>query len=672
MRFLNFHMLLVTICLIIGIILAYEFLPNNISIYKVTAIFLCCMFIFFIVRKFHIRHIIHTAFALLLVVAFGSILLLFSNSKYHQNYYTSKLKLHENAFTFKITEVLKPNNFYYKYTAIVTETNNQSTVGDIIINISKEEKLQFKPDDFVISSVTPKSIPSPKNPNQFNYKKYLEHQGIYAQLTLTKNAFYYKPSTARSIKRYAYDFRLFLIQKIDNLKLNDASNAILKALLLGYRDDISAENYTTFIDAGVVHILAVSGLHVGLLLIIISFFLKPLEQLKHGKVIKTVITIAILIGFAFVTGASPSVVRAVSMFCLYVMGKAISPRMHNINIAILSLFFLLIFKPLYIFNVGFQLSYAAVFSILLLEPIVSNIWKPNNQIIFYFWKILTVSFAAQIGVLPLSLYYFHQFPGLFLVSNVLVIPLIFLIIIIGIALLVLSFTTINFSPVSTVYQFLIYLLLNITKWVAHQETFLFREIHISISHMICSYLILICFIYAMNSKKTMALYSVLLSIIVLQATILIEKITPKNEQKFTIYQVYKHTLISRKDENHLLFYTDTISDNILRIITAEKVSNTIIDFEKLKNIYWYNNYKILLIDKDGIFNIPDFKPDFIILRNSPKINLETVLLKSNPKAIIADGSNYPALVNLWKKTCKKQKLPFHYTNEMGAYILELH
>ena len=276
-------------------------------------------------------------------------------------------------------------------------------------------------------------------------------------------------------------------------KFNFSPNelSIINAIILGQRNNISNDLFESYKNAGAIHILAVSGLHIGIILLLLNFLLSPLERIKNGKTIKLILIIILLWIYAFIAGMSASVIRAVTMFTAIAIGW-ISDRPSNIkNSLIVSFFFLLLIHPLFLFDVGFQLSYTAVFSIVLIQPLIIKLWHPKWKPVHYFWQLLTVSFAAQLGILPLSLYYFHQFPGLFFISSLVIIPFLGIIIGFGILIIILALFQILPQILVDIYSFIITSMNNIIDLVAQQESFIFQEIYFSIVLMISFYLILI-------------------------------------------------------------------------------------------------------------------------------------------------------------------------------------
>jgi competence protein ComEC len=339
-----------------------------------------------------------------------------------------------------------------------------------------------------------------------------------------------------------------------------------------------------------------------------------------------------------------------------------------------SLFFLLIFKPFFLFDVGFQMSYLAVFGIVILQPKIYKIWKPKYVILDKFWQLTTVSLAAQVGVLPLSLYYFHQFPGLFILSNLIIVPVLGLILMGGIV--VILFALFNILPhfLASFYGKIISLMNNFVSWISNQEDFLFTEISLSLTLMFIIYLVIIFGISFFINRKPKRLVYVLISIIILQGFLLYEDHQQRNKDEFIVFHKSRNTIIGERRGAYLSIRHDLDSTfiNQLNAITAYKVNqnvkvNTV---ENIPNIFTFRNQKVLVVDSLGVYKISDFKNQIILLKQSPKINLERLIKKLTPKQIIADGSNYKSYVKRWKATSEKLDIPFYDTSKNGAFILK--
>jgi competence protein ComEC len=333
---------------------------------------------------------------------------------------------------------------------------------------------------------------------------------------------------------------------------------------------------------------------------------------------------------------------------------------------------LLLFKPNFIFDVGFQLSYCAVFSIVTIQPLLSKLWTPKNIIVGYFYDILTVSFAAQIGVLPLSIYYFHQFPGLFFVTNLVIIPLLTLILMTGMISILLSVMGIYFSLLVKFLSELIGLMNDYVNFISSFERFIIKDIPFNYVILISSLLTIIFILIYIKKPTFKGIISALSAVFIFQISIIGSIVFHKNKNEFIIFQYPKKTILAHKENNSIVLHSNDSLVNSNYLIKNYIQSNfgEIDSISPLQNIYFINKKKILIIDEKGIYQLPH-KPEIILLTQSPKINFERLLTELKPEIIIADGSNYKTLIEDWEKTCRKKNIPFHSTSEKGYYRIRL-
>jgi len=460
-------------------------------------------------------------------------------------------------------------------------------------------------------------------------------------------------------------------QLILDLKRNDFGKneiAVFQALILGQRREISNELYKDYAAAGAIHILAISGLHIGILLFLLNYLFKGFDRLKYGKVLKTILIILLLWSFAVLTGLSASVVRAVTMFSFLAVGLQLKRKTSALNSLSLSLFILLLINPYYIFQVGFQLSYLAVFSIIMFQPMIYGLIKPKVRIVDYLWKLSSVSIAAQIGVLPLSLYYFHQFPGLFLATNLVILPFLGILLASGLLIIILTFFDILPSFAAEIFNFILNKMNGFIEWIAAMDSFIFNNIQFSLFQTLSFYLILIGVLLFTKKPSYRRICIVLISILFFQISIFqFNNHIPLTET--VIFHRSRQSLFGSKDHKKLSIYSDIeVEDYVLQDYIRER-SIEEHDQHKIPNIVDLSGKLSLIIDSAGVYKLENFKPELLILRNSPKVNLDRLIDQLSPKQIIADGSNYTSFVNKWKITASDKKIPFHHTGEKGAYII---
>ncbi|NJO90405.1 MAG: ComEC/Rec2 family competence protein, partial [Chloroflexia bacterium] len=220
----------------------------------------------------------------------------------------------------------------------------------------------------------------------------------------------------------AYDLRSSILSVYQSSGIQGDEFAILAALTLGVKDYLSDEIVEAYSDSGAMHVLAVSGLHVGILMAMLNMIFSFFWKRKKLLVLKSIIILVFLWLFALITGLAPSVTRSALMFSFFILSKNSGKRPSSYNSLAAAAFIILLFNPNALFHVGFQLSFLAVISILLFQQKLYRTIDIKNKYLDYFWQLTTVSLAAQIGTTPISIFYFHQFPIYALLTNIIVIP----------------------------------------------------------------------------------------------------------------------------------------------------------------------------------------------------------------------------------------------------------
>ncbi len=329
------------------------------------------------------------------------------------------------------------------------------------------------------------------NPGEFNFKRYLESKRIHGHKYVRATEWrLWKSKEDHTIFTRAWEIRLRLLRLITNWEVDAETKALTTALVLGDKKAIAKDTREAYSSAGGMHVLAVSGLHTGIFYLILSLLFKPIKSYQAGRIISTMLIITTLWIYALVTGFSASVVRAVSMFSLLAIGSGMkrSPSIYNTLIA--SAFILLLCQPGFLFQVGFQLSFAALLGIVSIYPIIKPLGQPKQIIWQKVWDIICVSVAAQIGTLPLVIYYFHQFPTLFLLTNLFVIPLVSLIMYTAFVCLLLSGFSIPVPIAFKVLEFLTNTMNSGVKMV-HQSNTTLQGLILSPLLLILFYIILV-------------------------------------------------------------------------------------------------------------------------------------------------------------------------------------
>lgn len=676
MKLLNTTLIKLTLYLVMGIALGYLFPLNYEVILWVTSILTAFLGVFLITSKKIARKLFGSGILIILsMIAIGMLTITFHNQINFANHYSKQINKNNPPLTisFKVREVLKPSNYHDKYVIDILQINDSTVNGKSLLNIKKSKtNILLKVDDIMMTSSQFKTLTAPLNPHQFNYKHYLEKQHIYHQLFLSQQELLSIESKTHTLLGFAAQLRQTINKRLEKFNFQRDELAIINALLLGQRQDISKEIYNNYVQAGAIHILAVSGLHIGIILILLNFLFKPLEYFKHGKLIKTILLVLLLWSFAIIAGLSASVVRAVTMFTIITIAFNYKRPTLIYNTLAFSIFILLLFRPTFIFDVGFQLSYIAVFAIVVVQPMLYNLWQPSYKVLDFFWKLFTVTVSAQVGVIPISLYYFHQFPSLFFISNLIIIPC--LGVLLGLGILIIVLALLNNLPqlLASLYGYFISLMNDVVAWVAMQEAFLFKNISFGLSSVVISYTLIVALIVGIKKKTYTSLVTLLTIVLCCQGFLIINKYYFNiDDDELIVFHKSRYSIIGVKTNNELTLHhnlNDSVfkKDNIITNFIVGEHINTV-TYDSISTLYSFNNKTILIVDSLGVYNVNTFKPDVVLLRNSPKINLNRLIDILNPQLIISDGSNFKSYRDRWAKTCRTKKRPFYETSKKGAY-----
>lgn len=679
MKYLNTSFIKLTLVFVAGILAGFFISDRfNLLFLLFTGLFVLFMFAYFRARKLFFQDVLFGISSVLLFFIIGILTTQLHLPKNQPQHYTNlitpeALNEERSLLMVLITEELKPDLYNRKFIAEVEKVNTSSAHGKILL-LSPRDSLSttLEADNRLILSSALQPVPAPLNPHQFNYRKFMENRGIMNQVQLYHGNFQHLSPVPSTPTGLATNLRTRIVSALETNGFEKDELAIIQALLLGQRQDISEETYNNYAAAGAMHILAVSGLHVGIILLLLHRLFSPLERLKNGKFFKTILLILLLWLFALLAGLSPSVVRAVTMFSFVAIGLQIKRRSSVINTLFMSMMVLLLVKPQFIFEVGFQLSYLAVFSIVLLQPLLYALFEPRNSLIKYLWGLLTVTISAQAGVLPLSLFYFHQFPGLFFLSNLVILPLMGIILALGIVIIIFALAGLLPLFLAETYSLLIESLNKFVGFVADQEQFLFRDIPFSGYEALGFYLLLSAlFLLLIKISYTRIIFA-LSTIVVLQLIFYMEIFNNASEE-FIVFHKSRSTLIGTKTARNLLIghrLQENPEDlNVVRnYAMGEKTTNILP--QKLQNMYGIGNDLLVIIDSSAIYPMKNLSPEYILLINSPRVNLNRLLKEVHPKVIIADGSNYKSFVARWRQTCEKNNITFHATGTRGAFIIQ--
>ena len=485
------------------------------------------------------------------------------------------------------------------------------------------------------------------NPNEFDYAKYLQHRYImYSTYVRGSSWKLVEKNQTYSLKHIAVLWREKLLNIYKKVGLKNEAYEILSALTLGAREEVSEDVRTVWTAAGATHVLAVSGLHVGIIFGVMQFLLSFLSGYKLGRFIRAVILILCLWSYAFLTGLSPSVMRAASMFSIFAFALMINRKGTVYNSLMISACALLLYDPFILFDVGFQFSYLAVISIVFFQPKFENQIEVHSFVLRWSWKLFTVSLAAQVGTFPLAVYYFHQFPSYFFLSNFVIIPVAGLLIY-GSALL-LIFSEIDF--LSRIFTYGLQHFVEFIHWLIYQIQALPGALIERITFSSFQVALLYGFIGGLTLsfwwKKKLAVFASILILIVFQFINIFDHYHSQ-ECELIVFNINKQTVICIRDGQNVLVLSDIVMNEkqknrlIYPYAIANGVKHYAYEILKTNEVRVINDKRFAILGNSALKNyIASLDLDYLILRNNA-LNKSKDLSEPYEALIIRDASNYP-------------------------------
>lgn len=545
--------------------------------------------------------------------------------------------------------------------------------------------------DLVLIQKVPEVVAPTANPGAFNYKQYLANRGVYHQLFVRNQDWRRIGQGERNpIYAIAYRARAFLLNILASNGLEGREFAVTSALLIGYTDKLDADLLNDYSGTGAMHILSVSGMHVGLIYVVLNLLLFFFDKWRYGKLPKAALLLVFIWIYALITGLSPSVLRAATMFSLIIIGNSFSRTSDIFNSLAASAVALLIINPYFITDMGFQLSYVAVVGIVALQPVIQSWWTPKWWLIKQGWSITSVSVAAQIATFPLGLYYFHQFPNYFLITNIVALPLSSGII--YLALIVLAFSV--FPAISIwlakVLSWGVLALNTSISWIEGLPGSVSRGAYINGYETLIIYGIVIAVIVYVFSKRKTALWLGLMLAIGLYTSFFVRQLKTETQQSMVVYNAGKSCALDfiRQRERLLLADSAILTDaqkidycssgwvemKGVRVFSSLNVRNDVPNalqsgFFKYHNFVQFMDQRMVWVDcketADTKMNV-----DFLILCRNANVNIDELLAIYTPEMIVIDATNSTKMKEQWLKECSDRGIRCWSVADQGALVWE--
>ena len=461
----------------------------------------------------------------------------------------------KQTVVFQINKKLNSNKKYRKYEVLAKTEKNEINA---ILYVPKEEKqLDFK--NYYQTKVYINKVESPKNDFQFDYAKYLARKGIYYQSFATDEILE-APKKRLTISEKIRQKRLEILNIIDGSKLPKRESEFLKGIILADRTEMDEEMVSDFSKSGLVHFLAISGTHLAIIFWLILYLLKPIFPAKFRK-IPIVLSLLFIWSFTIFIDYGSSVVRSCLMITAYYSFVLLQRKPDLLHAMAIAGFAILIFDTHQVFDVGFQLSFVAVFGIFWLnEPILKNLPRPKNKIQDFLFNVVSMSLAAQMATLPLVIFYFHQYSFLSIVANVIIVPFSEIIIIFSLLMTVLFAFKIEFSWLSFIYEKLVDFLLKSIHFFADQDWFFIKNIPLNWVELIILFVVIFLLRgLFLHQSKTM-LHFLGIALLFFMVRIIVDFYQFKKTETLVV-ENFNQKAIIQKEGNRAIFWVDKKSNN---------------------------------------------------------------------------------------------------------------
>jgi competence protein ComEC len=559
--------------------------------------------------------------------------------------------------------------------------------SNLLIYLEKDSLAKtLKYGDLLLLHGNLNEIKNPGNPGEFDYKKFLSRKQIYFQSYL-KSSQWKKTSlnTGNPVYIFAYHVRDWVLGIYQSSGISGDEFAILAALTLGVKDYLSDEIVEAYSDSGAMHVLAVSGLHVGIIAVMLNMLLFPLRKNRKLLAVQSAIIITFLWLFALITGLAPSVTRSALMFSFFIIGKNSGKKPSSYNSLAAAAFIILSVNPNALFNVGFQLSFLAVFSILFFQPKLYRLIDIKNKWLDKIWQLTSVSIAAQIGTTPISLFYFHQFPVYALLTNIIVIPAAVIIMYGTVALIISSF----YAPLAKIIGLLLaYVIkgLNITtKYIesipgSSIEFISLSRVELAITYLAFSFLV----IYILNKKKKLA-FAIVVLIVGLFLLKDIRFFNESGKKQLIVFNTSQKSSFATISDRKMVLYADSLladdKKSINYLTSAIRTDYYISDFRlEVSENNKEQPFPATFISIDTITatylngktdwfaTANKLTTNYLILSKKASLNIENLQSLFEFEKIIIDSSVPKWKQDVLKKDCDRNKIPFHNVAEKGAFV----
>lgn len=671
-----------------GIVVQWHFPFSLLRLcFAIPAVVLLLVLLPFLLNKQHLYRTQLTGGLLMVFVFFCGCMLVFYKDVRNHSTHIGNLWQPGLRTRVVISEPLIPKNKSYKTTARVVSvyngTEEVNVSGTVFIYFKKDSTAPvFQPGDELVFARPLQPIQNNGNPGGMNYSRYCLFAGITHQVFLQSEdvviSGYHQPG---GLNRLLWQVRNITLSTLRKYIPGSREQGVAEALLIGYRNDMDRELVQAYSNTGAVHVIAISGMHLGLIYVVLLALFKPLPKNNILRWVKPVTIISILWLFTLVAGAAPSILRSAVMFSCLAVGESLGRKTNVFNTLAASACILLCINPFSLWDVGFRLSYAAVLSIVIFMQPLYRLFTIKNRLADYLWKLNAVTISAQVLTLPVIIFHFHQFPNLFLLSNIVAVPLSGIILMGELVLMGISFFPFAATVLGKATGWLIAVLNRFIEWCGSFPFAVTDGLPMNGWECTILYAVIICGSYWIFKKNYPAFAGTILAIILFTGMRVYAHIVQQQQRLAVVYHVPGQQAVDFISGRHYWFMgSDSLrSDPFLNNFHLKparihfNVSKRLPNQLQTKHPFYFLEKKcILLLDSAYRFAAASERlpVDLLVLSRNPKVYIREQAAVFHLKQVVADGSNPQWKINLWKRDCDSLRILFHATGTGGAFVLD--
>ncbi|HEX2846689.1 MAG TPA: ComEC/Rec2 family competence protein [Chitinophagaceae bacterium] len=586
-----------------------------------------------------------------------------------------------DAVLIKLEESPTQKSGSFKASASVTGLfRNDSLIpaqGGVILYFSKDLSLPAlrSGNELLICGIL-QPIPASANPGGFDFQQYALFQGITHQAFLRRSDFIITGHRSSALQSLIHHVRSGVLSVLQTAFPDKNERGLAEALLIGYKDELDKALVQSYTNTGVVHIIAISGLHLGLIYWLLVKLLRPMQRSRYLKWLRPLFIITGLWLFALLAGAQPSVLRSALMFTCIVAGESLSRKSNVYNSLAVSAFLLLCYNPYWLWDAGFQLSYAAIIGIVAFMKPLYRLFTIRNKLLDRIWQLNAVTLSAQVLTIPICIFHFHQFPVYFLLANFIAVPLSSLILLAEILICCTGFIP---SLVLLVGKATAFLILFMNTFIERVEALPFSVWNGLQISFVQAALLMLCLVSASawlfsKKKQLILLHTFLISLTGFMILRSFSFISAGQQKKIIVYQQSADFIYGRKYIS--IPFSTTYNPTY---INPSRILFRLFPAEEIPAFRISGNHISFLSKRMVLLNgLKHYQPgqgrvviDLLILSQNPPEDAGQLSRSLDIRQVVADATVPVWKVRRWQQQCDSLDIPFHDVRAKGAFVMNL-